>query len=382
MRFTAMRARPAKREVTVHVPGLLGPWPRALGADIVRGLELPGLVGLLARARPPARRAWGAGGEEPESFERLAFRAFGYPAGGDDVPAAALTWERDAAGTPSGGTAGANGRPLASLRADPVHLRPDLDAARLYDASHFALSREEAASMAASLDRHFAPEGVRFEAPHPTRWYARVERLPDAVFRPPGAVAARGAGGSLPSGTEGSTWRRRMNEAQMVLHAHPGNQAREARGELPVNSVWFWGAGRPGPAPRRRFDEVVVDDPLVRALAERGGSRVRALEDGLGNAGSVPGHRLVVPGAGCWRAVLGRDVESWRRELTGLEEGWFRTLLDDVVEGRIRRCTLAAGVRAGDAVFEVAGRRARRGDVAVPSEGLAGFLLAEDPATR
>ena len=381
-----MRKRGAKGEVTVHVPGLLGPWPRALAADIVRGLEVTGLVRLLARARPAGRPAWRSRADEPESFERLAFGAFGYPPGGSDVPAAALMWERDAAGSESGGeglsssgiaadASGPSGPSLVPLRADPVHLRPDLDAARLFDASHFALARDEAAAMAAALDRHFAPEGVRFEAPRPTRWYARLERQPDAEFQPPGGAAGRGAGGALPTGNEGSLWRRRMNEAQMVLHAHPVNQAREARGELAVNSVWFWGAGEPGPVPRRRFDEVAADDPLVRALARRGGARVRDLAEDPETVGDPPGRRLVAPGPGCLRAVVGRDVESWRRELLDAEERWFRPLVDAVTTGRIRRVIVDAGLRTGESVLEAGGRRARRPDVPVPAGGLAEFLL-------
>ena len=373
----AMRTRGAKGEVMVHAPGLLGPWPRALAADIARGLDVPGLVGLLARARPAGRPAWRSRAGEPESFERLAFGAFGYPPGGSDVPAAALTWEHDAAGSPRGGVAAANGSSLVPLRADPVHLRPDLDAARLFDASHFALTRDEAAAMAAGLDRHFAPEGVRFEAPHPTRWYARLERQPDAEFQPPGRAAGRGAGGALPAGNEGSLWRRRMNEAQMVLHAHPVNQAREARGELAVNSVWFWGAGEPGPVPRRRFDEVAADDPLVRALARRGGARVRDLARDPETAGDPSGRRLVAPGPGCLRAVLGRDVESWRRELLDQEERWFRPLFAAVTTGRIRKAVVDAGLRTGESVLEAGGRRARRPDIPVPAGGLAGFLFAD-----
>ena len=387
----AISTRGAKGEVTVHAPGLLGPWPRALAADIIRGLDVPGLVGLLARARPARRPAWRSRADEPESFERLAFGAFGYAPGGSDVPAAALMWEGDAAGSEPGGeglsssgiaadASGPSGPSLVPLRADPVHLRPDLDAARLFDASHFALTRDEATAMAAALDRHFAPEGVRFEAPRPTRWYARLERQPDAEFQPPGRAGGRDAGGALPAGNEGSLWRRRMNEAQMVLHAHPANQAREARGELAVNSVWFWGMGEPGPVPRRRFDEVVADEPLIRALARRSGARVRDLAENPETAGNPPGRRLVAPGPGCLRAVLGRDVESWRRELLDAEERWFHPLFDAVTTGRIRRVVVDVGLRTGGAVLVAGGRRARRSDVPVPAGGLAEFLFADEPA--
>ena len=406
------------REVTVHVPGLLGPWPRALAGDVVRGLDLPGLVGLLARSRRAGGRARSGGDPPFASFERLAFSAFGYSRGADDVPAAALMRERDAAaargrpppgkgsgtdagtgtgtgtgeGPPRAGTAAAGGGrgedgpdrvPPASLRADPVHLRPDLDAARLFDPTSFSLSAEEAAALAGALDRHFAPEGIRFEALRPDRWYVRLPEHPDAVFQPPGAAAGRGAGELLPGGPEGSRWRRRMNEAQMVLHGHPCNEARETRGELPVNSVWFWGAGALEDAPRPRFEEVHADDDLVRALAERGGARVRVrgLEGGAGAEGTPPGAVLVAPGDDLYRAVAGRDVERWRRELLRTEERWFGPLHAGMRSGAVRRVVIDAGLRPGEAVLEAPPRRWRRpfagASAPAPASGLADFLLDE-----
>ena len=95
---------------------------------------------------------------------------------------------------------------------------------------------------------------------------------------------------------------------------------------------------------------------------------------------AAAGHRLVAPGDGCYRAVAGRDVESWRRELLRAEERWFRTLFDEVTAGRIRKVVLDAGLRTGQAVFEASGRRARRPDVPTPSGGLAEFLLADGPS--
>jgi hypothetical protein len=38
-------------------------------------------------------------------------------------------------------------------------------------------------------------------------------------------------------------WRQLQNEIQMIWHDHPVNEARIARGELPVNSVWIYGIG-------------------------------------------------------------------------------------------------------------------------------------------
>jgi hypothetical protein len=39
-------------------------------------------------------------------------------------------------------------------------------------------------------------------------------------------------------------WQRYLNEAQMLLNDAPVNRARIARGAVPINSVWFWGAAQ------------------------------------------------------------------------------------------------------------------------------------------
>jgi hypothetical protein len=38
-------------------------------------------------------------------------------------------------------------------------------------------------------------------------------------------------------------WYKLMNEMQMFMHQHPINQNRLITGLLPINSLWFWGAG-------------------------------------------------------------------------------------------------------------------------------------------
>ena len=104
---------------------------------------------------------------------------------------------------------------------------------------------------------------------------------------------------------------------------------------------------------------------------------MRGLDDDSETVEEAAGHRLIAPGSGFYCAVLGRDVESWRRELLGAEERWFRPLLDEMTGGRLRRVAIDAGFRTGRAVFEAAGRRARAPSVRIPSGGLVEFLLAE-----
>ena len=48
----------------------------------------------------------------------------------------------------------------------------------------------------------------------------------------------------LPSGEDAAKWRRWLSEMQMLLHDHPVNIAREARGCVPVTGIWISGGGR------------------------------------------------------------------------------------------------------------------------------------------
>ena len=69
----------------------------------------------------------------------------------------------------------------------------------------------------------------------------------------------------LIAGTEGRLLRRLQNEVQMLLHSHALNAEREARGLLPVNSVWISGCGVAQPSNAK----VQVDARLrAPALAE------------------------------------------------------------------------------------------------------------------
>jgi hypothetical protein len=60
-------------------------------------------------------------------------------------------------------------------------------------------------------------------------------------------------------------WHRLLNEIQMFMHQHPVNAERMRQGRLPINSLWFWGAGeRQEAATRPRW---FCDDTLLNRFA-------------------------------------------------------------------------------------------------------------------
>ena len=107
-----------------------------------------------------------------------------------------------------------------------------------------SLSREETELLLGDLNRHLAEDGLVFKAFHPQRWYLHVldERFTKALplTTPPSEVGAGNIFPKLPQ-SDDKYWHQLMNEIQMLLHIHSVNQAREERGQRPVNGVWFWG---------------------------------------------------------------------------------------------------------------------------------------------
>jgi hypothetical protein len=165
---------------------------------------------LLARGRRSAKEAQGLEGWVQEAFEL----------GEGAYPAGALTLAAQ------GGNPGGD----CWARADPVHLRVMDDRLVVVPAEAFAVNAREALALCEALNAHFA--GMDFTVSQPRRWCARLTQVDES--RP--ALDAAGTALELPKQAAPL-----LTEMQMVLHAHPVNEAREARGEPAVNSVWLWG---------------------------------------------------------------------------------------------------------------------------------------------
>jgi len=305
--------------VHLAVPDLF--WPESAAVPAAPPSErLPALETLLARGRRTA-------GAEA-SFEAWCLARWGVPDAGV-APYALLA---------DGGEPGDS----FWLRADPCHLRVSRDHLVLVDATLFDLARAEAEALVESLNRHFAAARIEFIPLQPERWYARVADAP--VLHTPALAAARGRPVEGRTGGDEVRWRALENELQMLLHAHPVNDAREARGELPVNAVWLWGGGRLEALARRPFGRVRSADPLPAGLAAAGGGSVLPLPDDAGRwlrAAPDAGTELVVLDQ--LRAPAGYgDYASWVERLAALERDWFTPLLDALRADRIGMVTLHA----------------------------------------
>jgi len=232
----------------------------------------------------------------------------------------------------------------AWLRVDPIHLRPDQDRLLLFHAGTLGLTLDEARALAEAVAEAFRPLGARLLAPCPGRWYLALEADPGLEAAPPWAVAGRDVALGLPSGPETGAWRRALTEAQMLLHAHPANAAREAAGRPAVNGVWLWGGGAP-PEPRRLPRAVWSDAPEARALGRRAGAAVEDLPAGFEAwraRAAEGGHVVALGGRGAWDAAYG-DETGWRGWVEAVEAEWLAPALEALRTGALARLELVTG---------------------------------------
>ncbi|HCA27536.1 MAG TPA: phosphoglycerate mutase, partial [Betaproteobacteria bacterium] len=147
-----------------------------------------------------------------------------------------------------------------------------------------------------------------------------------------------------PAGQDNAAWRRIGNEIQMLLHAHPVNAAREARGEPVLNNLWLWGGGVLPGGLHRPFQSIAADDPLAHGLALASGVPCGAVPEDAGRwlAAAGPANAALAVLTGLIDCRRQQDLSGWRAEIARLEQHWFAPLTRALQRGALRRLTLHA----------------------------------------
>jgi hypothetical protein len=138
-----------------------------------------------------------------------------------------------------------DGQPLPGTwaRAEPVHLLTALDHLQLATPVPMPLAADERATLRAMLDEHLVGSGFRLHDGGHGGWLVECPNGCEFTALEPAQAVGRNLRECLPGGRDASQVRALVNELQMLLHEHPVNERRVARGLPAVNSVWLWGAG-------------------------------------------------------------------------------------------------------------------------------------------
>ncbi len=282
-----------------------------------------GLTALLRRHAPSLAILLARGQALPghSSLSAAIAHAFGLDAG---LPIAAHTLAMD----------GLDPERALWLRADPISLQFHQDRLIALGPERLDVDQDEADALIAALQGHFAAEGLAFHAPTPDRWYLRLGASEPAPQTDPlDAVEGRPIEQCLPRGPTAALWRRRLNEVQMLLHAHPVNQRREAAGKWPINSVWFWGAGRYLPIVPPDYACLSARHPLALALAKSAG--LRCTEPQRLSALSEDETAMVI-----LQLPAGAEGDALARALAQLEQDWFSPMLSALRRRSLKRLQL------------------------------------------
>jgi hypothetical protein len=207
---------------------LLIPWAIAQAEgcqQALPALALPQLDSLLARLAP----AGGEAGDEHDygpPHERALAQALGLPAGA--TPWAA--WE-----------AADTAQPCAWIT--PCHWKAGADQIHMLPPEALALSEAESRALLALLAPWFAEDGITLHYAQPLRWLARGSAFAGLETAALDRVQGRDVRHWMPRGPHERLLQRLHSEVQMLLYTHAFNDARTARGQLPVNAIWVHGAG-------------------------------------------------------------------------------------------------------------------------------------------
>ncbi|HVY08410.1 MAG TPA: hypothetical protein VHB46_20735 [Burkholderiales bacterium] len=228
------------------------------------------------------------------------------------------------------------------LHADPVHLRVQRDQLVLIAPEALAIGEAEAASMCATLNRHFESDGLSFAAPHPLRWFVRSAKPARMQTNGLTTMAGRDIDRLLPKGEDAMAWHKMFNEVQMLLHEHPVNEERERRGVLPVNSLWFSGGGSL-PQARSPYQAVVGSSALARGLAKLTQTPFISSTSGVDTleSGNLQAQDVLIELGDAAEPWLRHDHDAWKSALESLDQRWFAPLVRLLKIGRLRRLDIA-----------------------------------------
>jgi hypothetical protein len=153
------------------------------------------------------------------------------------------------------------------LRAQPIHFAAGLDrlttvplqgAARMSDAERQALSP--------TLVEHLQSTDIQLHEGAEGEWLLHSAEALQVQTVTPQFAASNPHAEILPRGRDAGGLRRLMTELQMLLHEHPVNAQRQARGLPALNAIWIHGEGMLSDVKAESLPAASGDDVYLRGV--------------------------------------------------------------------------------------------------------------------
>ncbi|MGV7206631.1 hypothetical protein ACLB1G_02115 [Oxalobacteraceae bacterium A2-2] len=225
----------------------------------------------------------------------------------------------------------------------PIHVQISRTHMLLAEPRLLRLAEEESRALFALALPYVQETGKTLLYGGPDLWFLRADDWAGLSTASPDAVVSQSLSDWLPSGEQARAFRRLQNEVQMLWHEHAVNEARQARGLQPVNSLWLWGGAN--------ALTVTAAQPAVGITAAAG---LPAWMSAVSAPAlrQVSAAQLVADGrdAAIMLADLIPDAQAgdwgmWLQQLQRLDTEWLAPLLAALRAGSIGRLALVLGHR-------------------------------------
>ncbi|NMM29303.1 MAG: hypothetical protein HHJ12_19005 [Glaciimonas sp.] len=303
--------------------------PPELASDLIRQLKTPALAALLGRARSEQQAPeWQSfdGFENALPHETWLAHQFALAenlAQGGSPPAAAAAMTMFGLKPDDG----------VWFLLQPVHIHVTRDHLVLMDQRQLLISEQESRTLFDLAEPLFSEIGMPLRYGDAHTWFMRADAWNALRTSTPDAACGHNIDIWMPKGNGERDWRKLQNEVQMHWHEHALNQAREMRGQKPINSLWLWG-GTPTAmlaeqtSARSPYTAAINLPEWMGALGQTRGMTAGQL------ISAAPQRGLLVLDA-LLEAALAGDWGRWLGQMQDLELHWFAPLLDALKAGKI-----------------------------------------------
>ncbi len=160
-----------------------------------------------------------------------------------------------------GGTPGDANQPV--WLAELVHVAPSRDGAALLPAAELAITPEQSVALFESVHAMFRESGFLLSGSGQPHWHVSPPAGYQARSASPALVAITSVNDWWSQDMASRSWRKLVNEVQMLWFDHPVNLARQGQGLPPVNSLWLYGGASTSQLDALELPDARMHDELL-----------------------------------------------------------------------------------------------------------------------